>query len=238
MGLFRLNSSIAQRRVCALALVFRRPRERHGKRRLAASLDERSVVELCRLMLDCALEDLRAWRGSVVLVPEDRDDLDWARSLPTSRSDGRTPVTVLAQGAGNLGRRLERLDRALDAKQLKRRIYIGSDAPALKPRHYRRVIAGLGSYDTVLATARDGGVTMMATRRGWPSLAGLPWGTPGLAHALSAACRKTGRPALEIPGGFDVDRRSDLAPLARALRGDARPARRELHRWLVLNRLA
>ena len=195
-------------------------------------------MQLCGLMLNCALEDLRAWRGPVVLVPEDRDDLDWVRSLPARPSDRQAPVRVLAQGAGNLGRRLERLDRALDALQMKRRIYIGSDAPALKPRHYRRAIAGLASREAVLAAARDGGVTMMATRRGWPRLAGLPWGTPGLAHALRAACRKTGRAVLEIPGGFDVDRQSDLAPLARALRGDTRPARRELHHWLVLNRLA
>ena len=238
MGLLRLNSSIAQRRDCALVLVFRRPREHHGKRRLAASLDERTVVALCRLMLDCALEDLRAWRGPVVLVPEDRDDLDWAHSLPAMRSDGRAPVKVIAQGAGNLGRRLERVDRALDAMQLKHRIYIGSDAPALKPRHYLRAIAGLARHDAVLAAARDGGVTMMATRRGWPRLAGLPWGSPGLAHALSAACRRAGQAVLTIPGEFDVDRCSDLGALARALRGDARPARRELHRWLVLNRLA
>ena len=78
-------------------------------------------------MLNCALEDLRAWRGPVVLAPEDGDDLDWARSLPAMRSDGRAPVKVLAQGAGNLGRRLERLDRALHALQLKHRIYIGSE---------------------------------------------------------------------------------------------------------------
>lgn len=238
MGLLSRNSSIAQRRDCALTLVFRRPRERHGKRRLAASLEERAVVELCRMMLNCALEDLRAWRGPVVLAPEAGADLGWARSLPAMRPDDRAPVRVLAQGAGNLGRRLERLDRALDAMQLKRRIYIGSDAPALKPLHYRRAIAGLAAHDAVLASARDGGVTMMATRRGWPPLAALSWGSPGLAHALSAACRKAGQAVLRIPGGFDVDRRSDLAPLARALRGDPRPARRELHRWLVRNRLA
>ena len=196
------------------------------------------MVELCRLMLDCALEDLRDWRGPVVLAPEERGDLDWARSLPAMRSDRRAPVRVLVQGAGNLGRRLARLDRALDSMQLKRRIYIGSDAPVLKPRHYRRVIAGLATRDAVLAAARDGGVTMMATRRSWPPLAGLPWGTQGLAQALSAACRKAGRKALTIPGGFDVDRHSDLEPLGRALRGDARPARRELRRWLVRNRLA
>ena len=238
MGLFGRNSNIAQRRDCALTLVFRRPRELHGKRRLAASLAEPVVVELCRLMLNCALEDLRAWRGTVILAPEDAGDLDWARSLPAIRTGGRAPAKVLAQGAGNLGRRLERLDRALNGMQLKRRIYIGSDAPVLAPRHYRRVTTGLAAHDAVLACARDGGVTMMATRRGWPPLAGLPWGSPGLAHALSAACRKAGHKVLRIPGGFDVDRRADFARLGRALRGDSRPARRELHRWLVLNRLA
>ncbi len=222
----------------ALTLVFRRPREQHGKRRLAASLNERALVELCRLMLNCALEDLRAWRGQVVLAPEGGEDRDWALSLQATPPDAREPARVLAQGVGNLGRRLERLDRALNGMQLKRRIYIGSDAPALGARHYRRAIAGLASHDVVLAAARDGGVTMMATRRGWPPLAGVPWGSPGPARAFGGACRKAGQTVLRVPGGFDVDRRADLAHLYRALRGDARPARSELRRWLEANRPA
>ena len=238
MGLFRGKSSIAPAGNSALILVFRRPREQHGKRRLAAALNEQALVELCRLMLNCALEDLRAWRGRVVLAPEGGEDRDWALSLQATRPDAREPARVLAQGDGNLGRRLERLDRALNGMQLKRRIYIGSDAPALGARHYRRAIAGLASHDVVLAAARDGGVTMMATRRGWPPLAVLPWGSPGLARALGAACRRAGQTVLRVPGGFDVDRRADLVHLERALRGDARPARRELHRWLELNRPA
>ena len=230
--------SIAQSRDCALALVFRRPRKGHGKRRLAASLDERTVAELCQLMLNCALEDLRAWSGAVVLAPEFAGDREWARSLPAVRTGGRAPAKVLSQGSGNLGRRLERLDRALAGMCARRRIYIGSDAPALGLRHYRRVDAGLATHDMVLARARDGGVTMMATRRDWPPLTGLPWGSPGLARALSAACRKAGRKVLQMPGGFDIDRHADLARLGRALEGDSRLARRELHRWLVQKRLA
>ena len=232
------NASIAQSRNCALALVFRRPREGHGKRRLAASLDERAVVDLSRLMLNCALEDLRAWSGPVVLAPEYAGDRDWARSLPAVRTGSRAPAKVLIQGSGNLGRRLERLDRALAGMCVRRRIYIGSDAPALGLRHYRRVDAGLASHDVVLARARDGGVTMMATRRAWPPLTGLPWGLPGLARALSAVCRRAGRKVLLMPGGFDIDRQADLARLGRTLVGDSRPARRELHRWLVRKRLA
>ena len=225
------NASIAQSRNSVLALVFRRPREGHGKRRLAASLDERAVVDLNRLMLNCALEDLRAWRGPVVLAPEYAGDRDWARSL-------MAPAKVLSQGSGNLGRKLERLDRALAGMGARRRIYIGSDSPALGLRHYRRVDAGLATHDVVLARARDGGVTIMATRRAWPPLTGLPWGSPGLARALSAACRRAGRKVLQMPGGFDIDRRADLARLGRALEGDSRPARRELQRWLARKRLA
>lgn len=189
-------------------------------------------------MLNCALEDLRAWGGPVVLAPEDNGDLAWARALPLNGAGSGRPVRFLAQGAGSLGRRLERLDRAVRGMNYGSRIYIGSDAPALRPGHFRRVAAGLRSHDTVLAGARDGGVTMMATRRAWPALAGLPWGGPGLARALGAACRGAGRKVLAFPGGFDVDRPADLARLGRALQGDSRPARRQLHAWLVREGLA
>ena len=184
-------------------------------------------------MLNCALEDIRAWGGPVVLAAEDRDDLTWARTLSATRAGSRREARYLAQGAGNLGRRLERLDRALRSRSFGPRIYIGSDAPALRPGHFRRVVAGLRSHDAVLATARDGGVTIMATRRGWPGLAGLPWGRAALADALAAACRKAGQKVLTFPGGFDVDRSADLARLHGALHGDARPARRALLHWLV-----
>ena len=201
-------------------------------------MQERTLVKLGRLMLNCALEDLRAWSGPVALAPDKPGDLAWARTLPATGAASRFPVRRLEQGAGNLGRRIERLDRALRGMQLRSRIYIGSDAPALRPGHYRRVLAGLQSHDVVLAAARDGGVTIMATRRSWPGLAGLPWGGPGLAHALGAACRRAGQSVLSIPGGFDVDRRADLGRLLRALRGDLRPARRELLDWLARAGLA
>ena len=189
-------------------------------------------------MLNCALEDLRAWGGPVVLAPEDNDDLAWARALPLNGAGSGSRVRFLVQGAGNLGRRLERLDRTLRGKNFERRIYIGSDAPVLRPGHFRRVAAGLRSHDAVLAGARDGGVTMMATRRRWPALSGLPWGGPGLARALGAACRRAGQSVLSFPGGFDVDRPADLARLGRALHGDSRSARRQLHNWLVCEGLA
>ena len=186
-------------------------------------------------MLNCALEDLRAWRGPVIVAPEHQEDIAWARELPVTHPHARSRARFLAQGTGNLGQRLERLDRTLSGMRYRRRIYIGSDAPALGPRQYGRVLGGLCTHDVVLPCARDGGVTMMATRRSWPGLAAMPWGAPGLADALSAACRNLGYRVLRFPGGFDVDRASDLARLHRALDGDRRPARRELVQWVQRN---
>ncbi len=237
MGVLKGTSSIAQRRDFALALVFRRPSEGHGKRRLAASIGEALALEVCHFMLQCALEDIRAWQGPVVLAPEHTDDLAWARQLLLSHPQAGSKAKLVVQGHGNLGVRLQRLDRALKGMRFGRRIYIGSDAPALGLRHYRRVLRGLRTHDVVLADARDGGVTMMATGKGWPGLAALPWGAPGLADALSAACRKAGRTVLRYPGGFDVDRVEDLRRLHRALEGDPRPARRQLLQLLTENGL-
>ena len=196
------------------------------------------LAKLGQLMLNCALEDLCAWSGPVVLAPDNPHDLAWARTLPATRAACPGAARYLAQGAGNLGQRIARLDQSLRGMNLRSRIYIGSDAPALRPGHYRRVLAGLRSHDTALAAARDGGVTIMATRRAWPGLPGLPWGGPGLAHALGASCRRAGQSVLSFPGAFDVDRRADLGRLHRALRGDRRPARRELLDWLNREGLA
>ena len=201
-------------------------------------MGERLALEFGHLALNCALEDLRAWRGQVIVAPEHPEDIGWAKDLLLAQPTAGKRPKFLAQGPGNLGRRLERLDRKLSGMRFGRRIYIGSDAPALGPRQYRRVVAGLGTHDVVLPSARDGGVTMMATRRVWPRLAAMPWGAPGLADALSAACRKLGYGVLRYPGGFDVDRASDLARLHRALGDDRRPARRKLLEWLERNGLA
>ena len=179
MGVRKRISSIAQRRDCALALVFRRPREGRGKRRLAASIGKRTAKEFCYLMLQCALEDIRTWRGPVVLAPEHDDDIAWARELLLSRPAGAGDAKFLAQGSGNLGMRLERLDRALLGMNFRRRIYIGSDAPALGQGHFRRVVGGLRTHDAVLANARDGGGNDDGdhTPMAWPG--GVAVGRPG-----------------------------------------------------------
>lgn len=204
-----------------LVLVCKRPAPGHGKQRLAAGLGAEQALTIAERLLDCALEDLAHWPGATVIAPDRAEHRDWAHQVaPQAR--------CLAQLWGNLGERLNALDRTLRAAGHRRLVFIGSDAPGLDESHYQAVRAALREVDTVLLAARDGGVVLMASNRPWPELATLPWSTPELGRALATACRQAGH-ALRVCGkSFDVDEPADLARARHALADDPRPARRRL----------
>lgn len=204
-----------------LVLVCKRPAPGHGKQRLAAGLGTQQALVIAERLLDCALEDLAHWPGARVIAPDRAEHRAWAEDLlPGS--------TCLAQAPGNLGERLNALDRRLRAAGHRALVFIGSDAPALGEDDYRRVRAALGEVDTVLLAARDGGVVLMASNRPWPDLAALPWSTPALGQALAEVCRAAGHSLRVCGESFDIDEPADLAHARQALAADPRPARRRL----------
>lgn len=210
-----------------LVVVFRRPAPGHGKQRLAAELGAAETCAIAGLLLDTALEDAAAWAGPLILAPADRADADWARDLVARAAQ------VIPQVPGNLGLRLSALDQAARNAGHGTLLYIGSDAPILGPGDYAAAIRALGDRDVALQPARDGGVTLMGSRRPWPALADLRWGTTWLHRDLDARCRSAGRSVATLPLRYDVDVHADLARLARDLASDPRPARRALFRKLA-----
>lgn len=211
----------------ALVLVCRRPSLGVGKRRLARDLGEDATFMLCELMLAAALEDLAAWPGRTVVAPAAMLDATWARSL----HDGR--CTVIPQPAGNLGTRLGAIDRQLRAQGHAALLYIGSDAPALRPADYLAARHALARSAVVLGPALDGGVTCMGSRQGWPPLEELPWSTGDLHAALQSECERAGCKVENIATRYDIDVAADLPRLAADLRVDDRPARRALYQALA-----
>ncbi|WP_417791054.1 TIGR04282 family arsenosugar biosynthesis glycosyltransferase [Stutzerimonas xanthomarina] len=205
----------------ALVLICKRPALGHGKQRLAAQIGVERALNIAEHLLDCALEDLRGWSGPVVIAPDQSDACDWAiQQAPQA--------LCLAQTAGNLGERINNLDHSLRGLGHRQLLYIGSDAPALTPADYQRVHAALGTHDTVLVAARDGGVVLMASKLPWPELAALPWSTPELGLALADACRRVGHSVALCGESFDIDEQADLPLAAQALADDPRAARRRL----------
>lgn len=210
----------------ALVLVCKRPGSGTGKQRLAASLGQGAANRIAEALLACALEDVSDWSGPVIIAPAHSADYAWADALLPHKYP---KVRVQPQSDGNLGERLNVLDRELRGAGLEQLVYIGSDAPALAPADYAAVTDALLSYDTILTPAEDGGVVLMASCRPWPMLRGLPWSTARLGGALADHCRAAGQSVATLTHNFDVDEQDDLLRVHTALRMDSRPARRALH---------
>lgn len=214
--------------VPTLVLVCKRPALHQGKQRIAATLGSENALKLAYALLDCALEDANAWPGPVVIAPAHEQDHHWAGSL-LSR-----PCQVLSQGSGNLGERLNTLDHHLRKQGVNRTVYIGSDAPILNEAYFTETINALMQQDVVLSPASDGGVTIMANARPWPTLEALPWSTSQLGQSLAALCREQELGVTSISPSYDIDNEKDLLILQQDIVDDLRPARQRLARLLPL----
>ncbi len=210
-----------------LVVFCRRPALGVGKRRLAVDLGDAATLELAEHLLAAALEDAAGWPGEVVLAPADGGDVEWAEGLLDR------PCRVIPQPDGNLGQRIAEVDRAVRAGGVEQVVFIGSDAPLLRPDDLGAAREALDRFDVVLGPAEDGGVTLMGSRRPWPRLSELPWSTGELAAALGATCHDAGLTVTRVRGRADVDAVSDLSRLYCGLAGDERPARRGLRAWLA-----
>jgi len=215
-----------------LVVFFRRPAPGHGKQRIAAVLGVELTAALAGHLLDTALEDAAAWPGPVILAPAAEADRAWAQDLL------QRPFEIMPQSSGNLGVRINGIDRAARQDGHRQLFYIGSDAPVLDAGYYARARAALAHCDVILGPAEDGGVTLMGSRREWPDMATLPWSTPELADALEQTCRSRGLTVQRLPQRYDIDWKADLPRLYTDLGSDARPARRNIRRWLRKHQLA
>lgn len=222
-----LDGTAAAEQSTCVVLMFKAPAR--SKRRLAREIGELASVAAARLF-ECALEDLRSWPGPICFAPAEPADADWlAERL-------RADDPIVPQGRGNLGERINAVNRALWQRGLRRQILIGIDCPSLTGEHLAQAARALDDYDAALAPAVDGGVVLMASRRLWPPLRDLPWSEPALLDALVEATGAAGW-RVHLSGALtDVDTSADLESLGPALEGDGRPARRALNEWLGRHR--
>ena len=178
---------------------------RHGavKTRLARDVGATAAAAFYRATTAALLRRLGRdprWRLSLAVTP----DLDAAGA-------GFWPAGIprLAQGGGDLGRRMERALRAPPSGPV---VVVGSDIPAIRAGHVARAFAALGSHDAVFGPAVDGGYWLVGMkRRPWAVgvFAGVRWSSP---HALAdTLANLAGRRVLLLDRLRDVDTGADLA---------------------------
>jgi uncharacterized protein len=197
-----------------------------SKRRLAAEIGADAATAAEHLAA-CAFEDAAGWNGPVCLAVADRRDLAWARSHV------RPGQLLLTQSGGNLGARINDVNRQLLDRGFTTQLFIGTDCPELDTGYLREAAGALRDYDAVLGPATDGGVVLMAARTGWPPLAALPWSTPALGETLAGLLGEHGWSVARLAVRNDVDELDALLALRQPLARDPRDARRALSRWLM-----
>ena len=175
------------------------------KRRLAADVGEieawRFHRETTRSLVRRLARD-RRWRTVLAVTPDRRAGTAWR---------GLSGIEQIAQGSGDLGRRMARVlrrDRALPS------LVVGSDIPAIEASHVARAFAALASHDAVFGPAPDGGFWLVGVRdiRLLPGLfRGVGWSSPRALTDTLANIDRRRRVAL-IETLADID---DGAALAR-----------------------
>lgn len=124
-------------------------------------------------------------------------------------------VGLHPQHGEDLGARMSRAFESAHAAG-DRLLLIGSDCPALTPRHLAAAATALASHDAVFAPAEDGGYVLVGLSRPVPRLFdGIEWGEAGVMAATRERLREAGAHWHEIPTLWDVDRPADYARMRR-----------------------
>jgi uncharacterized protein len=122
------------------------------------------------------------------------------------------PLTLWAQPDGDLG------DRMLACTVQGPTLVIGSDCPALTPKHLQDAARALHDADVVLIPAEDGGYVLIGTRTPRPELfEPMAWGTDAVLAETRQRIAALGLSAVELTTLWDVDTENDLARLEREL---------------------
>lgn len=143
---------------------------------------------------------------------------DWQTILcvapDTSRRAKIWPLRFerLAQGAGDLGARMQRVVDRLPPGPV---VIIGTDIPGIGAEHVRRAFRLLGCHDAVVGPSPDGGYWLVGLKRSPRvprAFAGVRWSS---SHALADTMRNLAGLHVARTGMLaDVDERADLARFA------------------------
>lgn len=192
-----------------LVVFAKAPRLGRVKSRLARDIGPVAAWVFYRRTLASVLRRLRGggrWQAWIAVTPD-----AWV----ARRASWPAGWSVIPQGTGDLGERMDRAMRLLPPGPL---VIVGTDVPGLHRRHVEAAFTALGRHDAVFGPASDGGYWLVGLRRR-PHVVRLfknvRWSSE---HALADTLANLGpgQAAAQLDVLEDVD---DGAALARWLKG-------------------
>ena len=195
-----------------LIVMAKAPVPGYAKTRLIGALGAEGAARLAARLLDRAMQAARNARLGPVLLACAPDTAHPA-FVALAAHDG---VTLMAQGDGDLGARMQRCVVHAFTQGADRALLIGTDAPALDAAMLRRADAALAAdaIDAVFVPAADGGYALVGLKQPRASLFDdMPWSTPQVMAATRQRLAQAGLRAVELPAVHDIDESADLAHL-------------------------
>lgn len=187
------------------------PRPGTVKTRLIPLLGARRAAALHARLIEHTLTNADvAAAGTVELHGAPADD---AFLLDRAACHG---IPLIAQIGADLGERMcAALEYALHQAGCRSAILIGSDCPALTPRHLQLAQRALEKGDdAVVIPAEDGGYVLIGVRRVDHRLfQGIEWSTDAVMAQTRSRLRTLGWRAAELETLWDVDRPADYERL-------------------------
>jgi len=139
-----------------LVIMAKRPELGRVKTRLAGGIGAVAATRFYRQTTQSVFRRLGAdprWQTWASVTP-DLAQKDGARRPDVSH--------VIAQGAGDIGERMQRIMDVLPPGPV---VIVGSDIPDIKPAHIAAAFRALGRADAVFGPAEDGGYWLVGLRR-------------------------------------------------------------------------
>lgn len=186
-----------------LIVFVRAPRPGQVKTRLARALGPTAACAAYRALVESLLRRL-AGLPNVVLrfTPDDARAEIAAWLAPGWRA--------AAQGAGDLGARLQTAFAAAFDAGARRVVVIGSDCPDVTEADVRQAWRALREHDVVVGPAHDGGYWLIGLRAPRPELfAGVAWSTSRVLEQTLALARARGLRVHRLRALRDVDTAGD-----------------------------
>ncbi len=194
-------------------LMAKRPEPGAVKTRLVGpgGLDPEAAAQLSWAMLWCTARRLCAASPRVILaVSPDGCGRELAEALDVQFAQ------IVDQGAGDLGRRLERVWEVVGGKG--RIAFFGVDAPDVPVTALREIPHALANHDLALGRTVDGGYWTLAAGGFHPEvIRGIDWGSDRVYDQTRQRAAEAGLEVCDLPRWYDVDQPSDVEALSRRL---------------------
>lgn len=173
------------------------------KTRLAATVGPERALAVHRQLMELTLAALRSVPEVTLCVTPD--------SAVSSRDWPLQPGwSFVAQGEGDLGRRLERSFAASFAVHSQPLVVIGCDCPDVTPADMMEAGRLLTQRDVVFGPATDGGYWLIGLRRPAPELfSEIPWGSDQVLAASVKAAQAAGLTVGYLRELSDIDTEAD-----------------------------